>query len=889
MKTSWQATLKQKLNDIYVQSSSQEWTEFNISTLGLLNLTIVSDKLIGISIPQRKDELKTILHEFPVSLGFLSLYTIQEANSLQLSIPQPIHGNTIQTWQDLASWAANPQNHTQFSPEEPQTPRIVTFYSFKGGVGRTTALTHVAWILAKRGRKVVAVDLDLEAPGLSTALRLNPKPEQGIVDYFYDRAYLPKGEKPIISITEIFGEVEILDSPGRLFVVPAGSLSLDYISKVDDLRAGTILENGATLWSTFRDEIKEHLNPDIILIDSRTGINEWGALSLLQAANEAIVFLFPNEQNREGIQLLLNSLSSFGKLSIDFVFSPVPDLSDVGIDKINKIYTNLREAMSGQSTEEIDLNEDSQNYISEPLIIPYLQPIAMADHYPVIGLLDYYSRIANLVDEDINEVQLKGTITSTEDRWKLIEELKFPALNASADLGENLSNLFQKTANFDKFLDEGTCLIKGRKGTGKTALYLLLLRFQSIAKKLARGRLDHVRFLSGHGSFHSSRPSRNEFQIINQRLQEKNGSWESFWRSYLILRVSQDREFKFSNLIRGDKFENLRKILEQTTSETWQSEHTKALIQLSTNLELRSVLPDALDLLNSKQNTESKMLWFLYDDLDEDFPKQDGVRKNALTGLFQLIQACDARRLTSIRFKVFLREDIWSELNFDNKSHFNGRDLLLQWSRVDFLRLALRQTIQSQGFKDLIDRSTPVENIDQANEEILSRALESLWGCRRRSGNKAKYVSRWIFERLTDASGTTFPRSLSALLQGAKEQELTYKGQSAVQPPTDRLLRGKSLEIGLEKASEERCEAIRQEYPDLEYFFNALEGISALPSREELQNIWSSTAREIASTFDEFSDFLNKIGVAKWRTKEQRYSFPDIYVYGFRMLRSGTK
>ena len=330
-------------------------------------------------------------------------------------------------------------------------------------------------------------------------------------------------------------------------------------------------------------------------------------------------------------------------------------------------------------------------------------------------------------------------------------------------------------------------------------------------------------------------------------------------------------------------------ILRRLSGENWQSEYTQVLIQLSTNIELRLIIPDALDLLNQKQKSDSLTLWFLYDDLDEDFPDQDGIRKNALTGLFQLIQACDARKLTSIRFKVFLREDIWSQLNFDNKSHFNGRDLLLQWTRIDFLRLALRQAIQSPGFKDLIDRSSPVESIDQASEETLDRALELLWGSRRRRGNKAKYVSRWIYERLTDTSGITFPRSLSALLQGAREQELTYKEQSAVQAPTDRLLRGKSLEIGLEKASEERCDAIRQEYPDLEKFFDSLEGVQALPLKEDLYKVWTDTAQDVLPTFDEFSDLLSKIGVAKWREKDKRYGFPDIYVYGFKMIRAGTK
>ena len=44
--------------------------------------------------------------------------------------------------------------------------KIVTFYSYKGGAGRSMALANVAWILALNGRKVLAIDWDLEAPGL---------------------------------------------------------------------------------------------------------------------------------------------------------------------------------------------------------------------------------------------------------------------------------------------------------------------------------------------------------------------------------------------------------------------------------------------------------------------------------------------------------------------------------------------------------------------------------------------------------------------------------------------------------------------------------------------------------------------------------------------------
>jgi len=46
-------------------------------------------------------------------------------------------------------------------------PYLFTFYSFKGGVGRSMALMNVAYTLAGRGRHVLVVDMDLEAPGLS--------------------------------------------------------------------------------------------------------------------------------------------------------------------------------------------------------------------------------------------------------------------------------------------------------------------------------------------------------------------------------------------------------------------------------------------------------------------------------------------------------------------------------------------------------------------------------------------------------------------------------------------------------------------------------------------------------------------------------------------------
>ena len=888
MQQTWQQELQKELISHYVDNPEREWVDLNISTSGLVNLIIVSDRVQEISISQRKEQLQEILNQFSVSSGLIALYTVQEAQSLNLSPPQNTNGQKIQTWQDLATWAANPQLHQIKSEPQPSLPQTITFYSYKGGVGRTTALTHVAWILAKRGYKIVAVDLDLEAPSLSTAFHLESNLESGIVDYFYEQAYLPEGLKPEIPITKIFSEVTIPDAPGRLFVVPAGILNLDYITKVEDIRTTATTETGETLWSVFKKEIQNQLKPDVILVDSRTGINEWGALSLLEAADQAMIFLFPNDQNVQGVDLLLKSLQAIGKPSINFVFSPIPDLSETTLAKVKEFWQYLSQQLPN-SLEEDESNGNNENdTMAEPLVIPYHPSIALANSYPVEGLLDYYNRVANLIDADTNQIRTQSFLFDSEQRWQIIESLTFPSLNAADKSQENYGMLFQRTANFERFLDETSCLIRGRKGTGKTELYWLFLRHNEVARRLAHGRLDNVNFFSGHGRAQDSRPTRMDFETIHQSLEKSGGSWEDCWRAYLVLRLFQENSLPFLNQEKkAHKFRSLSELLRELPKNNWQSEQTQALIQLSTDPELKLLLGDALHFFNNKQ--KEQVTWFLYDDLDEDFPERGNVRQEALAGLFQLIQFCEARQLKSIRFKIFLREDIWGRLNFDNKSHFNGRDILLQWTRVDFLRLALRQAIQSSKFKGLVDRSSPIENIDQANEESLERALELLWGNRCRRGNKAKYVSRWVYERLTDTSNTTFPRSLSVLLEEAQQQELTYKGKSSIQPPTDRLLRSRSLEIGLEKASEERCDAIKQEYRDLCPFFEALEGVPALPTKEELERIWQNTVQEVIPKFNEFTELLSEIGLVKWRPKEQRYGFADIYVYGFKMSRTGAK
>ena len=83
MQENWQLSLKQHITDQYVRNSP-EWVDLNISTSGLLNLTIVSDGFVGLSRPERKKQISSLLqsHVPHLSPGFFPYIRFQKLNHL---------------------------------------------------------------------------------------------------------------------------------------------------------------------------------------------------------------------------------------------------------------------------------------------------------------------------------------------------------------------------------------------------------------------------------------------------------------------------------------------------------------------------------------------------------------------------------------------------------------------------------------------------------------------------------------------------------------------------------------------------------------------------------------------------------------------------------------
>jgi len=197
------------------------------------------------------------------------------------------------------SWA-------HIAPATVGVPRIV-FFSIKGGVGRSTALSATAWSLAQAGKRVLVLDLDLESPGLSSAL-LPPdrQPMYGITDWLVEDL-VGNGDVILDSMVATSN----LSHDGEIYVVPAhGAEHGEYIAKLGRVWMPKLHADGRReAWSARLERLLQALEtrvrPDVVLIDSRSGIGEIASACITDmGSNLILLFALEGEQTWNGYRML---------------------------------------------------------------------------------------------------------------------------------------------------------------------------------------------------------------------------------------------------------------------------------------------------------------------------------------------------------------------------------------------------------------------------------------------------------------------------------------------------------------------------------------------------------------------------------------------------------
>src|SRR5262245_9120879 len=210
-----------------------------------------------------------------------------------------------------------------FPADEP-LGNIITFYSYKGGTGRSMAVANVAWILASSGKRVLTVDWDLEAPGLHRYYTpfLSDKDltgSDGLIDLLIEFRDATAIGHPGAgddnwheSYADIAPYVVSLDwdfpQGGTLDLLPSGRQGASYSARVNSFDWEEFYERRGG--GVFLEAVKKKMMADYyyVLIDSRTGVSDTSGICTVQMPDAVVVCFTLNNQGVKGSSAVAHSI-----------------------------------------------------------------------------------------------------------------------------------------------------------------------------------------------------------------------------------------------------------------------------------------------------------------------------------------------------------------------------------------------------------------------------------------------------------------------------------------------------------------------------------------------------------------------------------------------------
>lgn len=309
---------------------------------------------------------------------------------------------------------------------------IITFYSYKGGVGRTMALANIATLMSQWGYNVLIVDWDLEAPGLEFFFQNyvsismeNVLQKEGVLDLLYK---FLNGQLDATQVPDLEGcliEINVPDCKTPLHFLTAGKRDAEYTGRVSSLDLEAFYEqDGGYFLETLREHLKQTY--DFVLIDSRTGITDIGGICTIQLPDILVLLFTATEQSLQGIvniaQKTVVARQNLPVNRLSLLCLPVPcrfddreefELSKSWLKRFSEELSMLYEDWLPDSVNIIEVLTFSK--------IPYMSYFSFGEKLPVLeqgtvdtaGLGYAYENLASLL---VNKLQrVEQLVSSRED------------------------------------------------------------------------------------------------------------------------------------------------------------------------------------------------------------------------------------------------------------------------------------------------------------------------------------------------------------------------------------------------------------------------------------------------------------------------------------------
>lgn len=634
------------------------------------------------------------------------------------------------------------------------------------------------------------------------------------------------------------------------------------------------------------------IRPDVILVDSRTGISPIAAPLLFDIADIAILTFFPHQQAQDGTRHLARAILHAHSNRLDkqgqpltpeprFLISPLPSTPE--------IFETLLARAHDWIDDWISPARDSSGH--KPLAVEeithavsYTEVTASMDRISSESNVDPYNEVAGWIAGFVESFEISSADRTEDDQLgpskvELLNSISFEGQMAENQDVEALGASLVNTAAVTTALKQKTLLVIGRKGTGKTLIFRYILSDESMKTVVITGP-------AGLADVPNKLPlDAGVFEAIQNGLSGGDESWTREWLSILVLSLVRNRL-----MILPESAPTLAACESQSSySGLDLVADVRALVSMAdSRLVLQTWLEEA-------DRVQESPVTLLFDGLDTGFDTNAELRNKVVTSLLILANTL-GREFQGLNFKIFVREDIYQGLTFPNKSHLRANAALLLWNdRMDFLRLIVHRAIQSISYhehvRDLLiqaagarapfDVSTPIEYWPNEQLLIVWRALVG----ERMSGGKTAFTDKWVWTRLADANDDHAPRHLMRLFESAREREMHVEEGN---PYSRALIRPKSLVDALDQVSVDAVDAIREEFPELTALMKVLESVATTPFDGEALSS-AHQAHEL-----ELSDLQIKLATEVGLLEAgvvvgERYRVPELYRKALNMNRRGQQ
>jgi tetratricopeptide (TPR) repeat protein/cellulose biosynthesis protein BcsQ len=233
----------------------------------------------------------------------------------------------------------------------PAAGEVITFYSYKGGTGRTMALSNIAVLLARQHNAtapVLMIDWDLEAPGLHHYFEQQQENKPGVLEFFEAcreqllrrrNGALPENDEAlaheVLSTVGWEQYVTRVDHSSQLYLMRAGRFDASYPDRLAAMQWDELFYNCPALYRCFADRLSRHFRH--VLIDSRNGRTDSAGVCTILLPRKLVLVFTPSRQSLDGLQELVSRATTYRRSHEDeqrpLLIYPLPsriDASDCG-------------------------------------------------------------------------------------------------------------------------------------------------------------------------------------------------------------------------------------------------------------------------------------------------------------------------------------------------------------------------------------------------------------------------------------------------------------------------------------------------------------------------------------------------------------------------------